>query len=715
MTVEWICLLMMLGAAASALCPGDLNGDGETTVDEIVTAVNAALNGCTGTVSSCPGDLNGDGATTVDEIVAVVNAALNGCTEDFPPPSVSSAVARVKNLLVGLPATEAEVQAVTADHAALYDLVGLWMALPEYKDKMLRFFITAFQQDQFERSDLNFQFAVNVPFSRNTPEFLQNLQQSFARTAMELISQGTPFTETMTTTRFMMTPALMAAYALLDDLQTDDNFIITDLFKRDHPSRVILQSSKRTPIEAAADPKSPDFLTFYDPTIATPYAANCPYGTIVYPAPAEYHVIADFLFNGQPWEVGDRGCKPPLVPGSPGYLRSSDFSDWRMVTIRRPRSGESTTQMYDLPAMRAGDELVLNVPRVSFFTTPAFGARWPTNDDNQARVLINQTLIVALGRPIDLSNATAPPSLAALDEAHAAPGTACYACHQSLDPMRQFFRHTYTLYFSRQNNPRQLGMNGQFGFHGVSAEGDGIADLGMLLAAHPMFATAWTQKLCTYATSRLCDEKDPELKRLVAVFTSSNYSWNALVQALFASPLVTYLEPTQTARSGGQHFPIARQAHLCATLSNRLGVADVCGLDVNTPAWEPNSDAGQVVRSVAASWPSDQYSRGNQTPALAADPSLLMRGGMESLCAALAQHLVDNGPDSKFQSTDSADAIEKLLTQLMGLTSDRAAQPRMILQEHFASATEMGASPREALQSTFVLACLSPYVVGVGQ
>jgi len=33
-------------ASSCAACPGDLNGDGKVTIDEIVTVVNAALNGC---------------------------------------------------------------------------------------------------------------------------------------------------------------------------------------------------------------------------------------------------------------------------------------------------------------------------------------------------------------------------------------------------------------------------------------------------------------------------------------------------------------------------------------------------------------------------------------------------------------------------------------------------------------------------------------------
>lgn len=44
-----VCCAVMLSAAAVAqTCPGDLNGDRQVTIDELVSAVNAALNGCDG-------------------------------------------------------------------------------------------------------------------------------------------------------------------------------------------------------------------------------------------------------------------------------------------------------------------------------------------------------------------------------------------------------------------------------------------------------------------------------------------------------------------------------------------------------------------------------------------------------------------------------------------------------------------------------------------
>jgi hypothetical protein len=637
----------------------------------------------------------------------------------YQPVALSAALTKVKNLLVGSPASDAEVAAVQADPSALSGLVGQWMAMPQYNAKMLQFFANAFQQSAVTQAELAPQFSMEPPFERDQPEFMEDVEQSFARTALELIAEGKPFTSTMTTTRFMMTPALMAAYAELDALPTDDEGNTKDLFAKNTPVAITLQSATMVPIEEAIDPTSPHYMMFTDPSLATSYDANCPVGTATYPAPASARDLQNFLFDRNPhyflYDVpgGPTGyrCYPPAYPESDSYLESGDYTTWQMVTIRAPNPGEATTRFYDLPALRSGADLVLNVPRVGFFTTLSFLGQWATNQSNLARVTLNQTMIVGLGKPIDETNTTMPGSLAALDENHAAPGTTCFACHMTLDPMRQFFRQAYTLTFSRQQDASEMSIPGQFAFHGVSAPGTTIFDLGTQLAAHPMFATAWVQKLCTYANSAPCDEGDPEFMRLVSLFTSSNFSWNALVQALFSSPIVTNLAETKTADTVGETFPIARQEHLCATLSTRLNIPDVCGLDANTEV----PGALSMVQSVASSWPSDQYSRGNPTPVLANAPSMFMRAGMENICSTLAIYLVDNHKTGQFSSTNALGSIQNFATNLMGLGSDRSGPAIAILQSHFTNAMAQGATATQALQSTFVLACLSPSVIGIGQ
>jgi len=58
--------------------PGDCNGDGVVTVDEILVGLNIALG--FESLTQCPQfDTNGDGQVTVNELLAALDAALGGC------------------------------------------------------------------------------------------------------------------------------------------------------------------------------------------------------------------------------------------------------------------------------------------------------------------------------------------------------------------------------------------------------------------------------------------------------------------------------------------------------------------------------------------------------------------------------------------------------------------------------------------------------------
>ncbi|MFI5364608.1 MAG: hypothetical protein ACHQ4J_03195 [Candidatus Binatia bacterium] len=62
----------------SKSCVGDCNGNGQVTVDEILTMVNIALGNTS--ISACEaGDANHDLQITVDEILSAVNNALTNC------------------------------------------------------------------------------------------------------------------------------------------------------------------------------------------------------------------------------------------------------------------------------------------------------------------------------------------------------------------------------------------------------------------------------------------------------------------------------------------------------------------------------------------------------------------------------------------------------------------------------------------------------------
>jgi len=632
-------------------------------------------------------------------------------------------VAKVKNILVGLPPSDGEVAAVTADPTQLQPLIQGWMALPQYTQKMQRFFELAFQQTQVSTADFADQFypkqiSINGTV---TPLLMQNLQESFARTVAALVAGGQPFSAAFTTRSFMMTTALKELYAFLDTWEVDDNGKVTDRFKAANSKLQITVSAASGPVAIAdtLDPSSANYMHWTDPDVATAGAntPGCQMDPIVYPVSAftlhwlllgslDNHKLSDGTNCGQ---VSGTSAAPQLAP--------TDFSDWTMVTIRPPSAGEATATFYDLPALRPATTLVLSIPRVGFFSTPAFFANWQTNSSNQMRVTMNQALIVALGAAVDGSDRTQPPlPTPGLDAAHAEqPG--CLPCHQTLDPLRSIFSASYSWNYHNQLDATWAGQPGVFVFQGVTQPVSSIADLGNALATHPLFPAAWVQKLCTYANSGACSTTDPEFQRLVADFQSSGLSWNTLVAELFASPIVTNAAPTETAAASGQVIAVSRRDHLCAALNARLGFTDLCALNAPT-----SKQLTQTVPEIVSGLPSDGYGRGATMPVLPNAPTLFYRAGIENICAAVAAQVIDV-PASKqvagvkvWSSADPNGAIAELVSLVMGLTASdpRAAQAGAILQSHFAAAMGQGATATAALQSTFVAACLAPSSTGVG-
>jgi hypothetical protein len=413
---------------------------------------------------------------------------------------------------------------------------------------------------------------------------------------------------------------------------------------------------------------------------------------------------------------------PPLVCTKAGglsasaQLASTDFTTWKMVTIRPPLGSEHTTAFYDVATLRSATELVINTPRVGFFSTPAFQANWPTNTSNVMRVTANQTFIVALGAQVDGTDPTNPgPNPPGLDATHTAAGAACLGCHQTLDPSRSILQATYSYGYGQQGTPTLKSQTGWFVFNGVVNKNiHTIADYGSQLATHPLMPTAWAQKLCYYANSRKCAADDPELARIVSDFVSSNYQWKKLVEDVMSSPLTTNAMPTATSSELGQVVSIARRDHLCTLLDARLGLVDACGLTA-----VPGTSQSAIAQ-IASGMPSDGYGRGAPIPVLPAQPTLFYRTALENVCQDVANLIIDaTSPPlgaKTYSSKGSTAAIDDFVATLMGIVPD---DPRFIsmvglLTEHYNAAIAKAALPTNALKSTFITACLSPTVAGIG-
>ena len=639
-------------------------------------------------------------------------------TADVP----SVYVAKVKNILVGLPPTDDEIKAVVDDPTALAGLIDTWMALPQYQQKMMVFFELAFQQTQISAAD----FIDTIPNfgiggGASTPLLVQNIRESFARTVVASTMAGEPLTNAFSTTKVMMTPALMQLYAFLDARRADNATKVTDLFAKANPGLVFTISAKSGPIPIAdsIDPASPNFMHFYNPDITT---QTYPDATCNGLDPITVPVSAVSLFEMFYGEIPQHNTAANVVCGIKGgsakgnQLTPEDLSTWKLVTIRPPATGESTTAFYDMPSLRTKNELVIATPHPGFFSTPAFQANWPTNQSNQMRVTMNQTLIVATGTAIDGTDATSPGTAPGLDMDHAQPGSACFGCHQLLDPTRSIFSATYSWFYNPATDPTLMQQPGQFAFQNVVQPMASIDDFARILAHHPLVPAAWAQKLCYYANSSPCDPLDPEFQQIVKDF-GAGFNWNDLVRELMSSPIITNATDTITHQKHGAVIAVARRDHLCAAINNRLGFNDVCQLDAN------NQAKLTTIAQIVSGMPSDGYGRGSTIPVLPNQPTLFYVSGAKNICANLALATIDAAvdplqPGAKHWDSKQPDAaIADFVALMLGFTpSDPRTQPATgVLNHHFQLAQQgQSITAADALRSTFIAACMSPSFIGIG-
>lgn len=684
-----------------------------------------------------------------------------GAAIPFEPVPAGVSLAKVKNLMLGLPPTDDEIASVTQGPTALRGLVAAWFVRPEAQAKMSTFFAKAFQQTQITQND--FLDQLSVPALPSLPVFSQ-AQESMSRTVLRAIADGDSFVQTFTTHTFLMTPSLMSLYLALDQIQVDDNgkvsvslpmpdgslsttqaFWITYRPPADPTATPVVANP--IPLSDTLDPTSPSFMHF-----AAPAAFTCSMPVL----DATGHVTVDangaaikntvsysqrkytnlgsaylalFGFasrnfvndstdpNGAPTltvpsdvtadkkSLYNYNCNTDVTFTPPNI--TADDVVWRPVTVRAPQTGERLTPFYALPTLRTANEIVVRTPRVGFFSTPAFFANWATNNSNQQRDTLNQALIVGMGRsinPVDKGTSTVLDT--GKDGQHSDPTSPCYSCHQTMDPMRNVFRQAYTYSYHAQHDPAQLFSTASFDYLGEQTALASLDDFAHALVNHPFYATAWAQKLCYYANSSACSEDDPEFLRVVGAFKDSSFDFQTLVVELFSSPLVTGQTATKTWGDVGETVSISRQDHLCAALTNRLGLAtSICaGISDKTTA-----------TAVANNIPLDGYLRGAEAPALSTGPTPFYRGAAEALCNYAAGLTIDK-TNSRYSSSKANAAITDFVANIMGISSSDplAATMNQLLSDHYAAAMAAGATPTDALKSTFVAACLSPTSVAIG-
>jgi hypothetical protein len=160
---------------------------------------------------------------------------------------------------------------------------------------------------------------------------------------------------------------------------------------------------------------------------------------------------------------------------------------------------------------------------------------------------------------------------------------------------------------------------------------------------------------------------------------------------------------------------IARRDALCLGLEARFGIKDLCSLRGDGPGLG-GAAVDQQARNLALAIPGAGYARGDGQPLMPHDPNLFFHAATENLCRLAATQLVNDGAAARYHGADRDAAIGDFLTLLMSMPvgDPQRADFQAILDEHYDMAVTSGASPTDALRSTFMLACQSPLGISLG-
>lgn len=652
---------------------------------------------------------------------------------EFEPPSPAVALHKSKTFLVGLAPTDAEYAAYAADPSVLPGLIDAWMALPEFEPRAKEMLSLMFQQ-RAASDDIGL-----LMREQNTDIFQQRegrggvdlegpMRESWARTAWDIIDEGRPFTEVATTRRYHMNVPLMMALAYVDATPRDDtnHYVEGYSWLEDaHPNLVVTYTQdEQIPFAESVDPSSPHYGTFtiHEPDGSAAGTSACEGLNDSFEGRAAIEEVYKTMM-GAPFRTTCWSWNGAMA----NVFTAEGDLDFREISVRVAEPGEERTTFWDLETLRTTDELVLGTEYVGFFGTMGFLAQWTTNDANEHRVTANQTLIVALGRSYDPGDIDITIDELAPDEAHVQPDSVCFGCHVVLDPLRDYFRQSYTYWGSARvegmGDNEEVPALASFSVDGSEpVEGNGVGDLGDAIAGSPRFAQAWAEKTCGLVNAGMCETTDEELVRIADVFRDSGHDFKVLLRELLSSPIVTYQERTATWDRYGAAVGSALQDDFCRRVQNRAGIHDACAildeLDLQPGEREQVLGFANVLAQIG-------YARGQVAPSQPITPTLFSTAGAESVCETLAEHFVRTGgggmggpntPALPFDPNDRAESVEFFLNRLMGVWSEdpKAEALRAVLNEHWDEVLEVTGDEEMAAQSTFTLACSAPQSASLG-
>ena len=431
-------------------------------------------------------------------------------------------------------------------------------------------------------------------------------------------------------------------------------------------------------------------------------------------------MLATYLLVDTRAEINIANTSLTTNLADPNRTTLEDFRDWRFVNFIQPSQNNQKPRPRNLGAIRAfADEsnFPLVIPRVGFFNTLGFQLLWETNNDNQFRLTTNQALIATLGQSFSAADQTKEGNLAGLDAEHAPQNSDCYSCHRLIDPMRQVFKNVYAYTYRLAPNTQQM-LQADFAFSDHKAELNSMDDLGQALASHPNFASAWVQKICSYANSQQCDQTSEEFSRLVSRFKESNYNFREMYFDVLSSPIVTGQNPNGNNKEMIDfRVASASKEQFCKLLNQRYRSAfQERGLDQAGLIDQVCRERG---RSLLAQRGLGVIESARGTTELlkpSSHTASYLRSG-ELVCRDIAPRLVNGTGLFQFNSEANIKmSLDQMVKHIMGLSEAhvRYSLARSTIENVYQYGLEIGMNARNSMQESFMFACTSPDVMGVG-
>ncbi|MEZ4819560.1 MAG: hypothetical protein R3A45_06590 [Bdellovibrionota bacterium] len=590
--------------------------------------------------------------------------------EQAPP---ISALAKVKSLTTGKGLTNNEINTIitndTIDTSALQSAVATWIDTPEFEVKLRKMLLDLLQQDfEYDR-------ATHGPHVGRLS--LGPGDNSF------FTSDGNGVT---------WQEALARVEMLFDNIE--QSFVLTalDFYENDAPFNQIANTR------------------YWKVTT----------GLMVLMAWIDNHRLNN---NGNALDLaGEQFAAREMFVG--GELDDDDyFSDWRYINFTQAANNTNPTPYTNVgyyAGLGNNDSTSFAIPRVGFFSTVGFRMHWPTNDDNNMRVLVNQTMITALNRTFEVSDSTNQPVTDGIPTSHADPATTCYNCHVLMDPMRNVFTNKMTWAYRYKDSGDMTNLQGSFAFDGYQENVSSVDEFGDAIANHPKFALAWAEKICGYFNSIACAKDDDELKRVAQVFEESGFKLRTLLIEILSSPVITNQTETKTFQQTQGVMSINRKDQFCSAANVRL--AKLQALDGQTPMPIDlgkticlDQDPGQYSDNI----PVDTVVRGSIPLSQPSSSNAISNKSLEKLCRELSITYI-GGSENVFdlQLSKNNQHLDNLVKHLAGLDTNhpRYTTYRAAVKSIYDQAYTIiggGNAQRDALREVFRFICESPELSGV--